>query len=69
MAVSGEVSLCAHVPRLNMSFTRATIDRAIEAVRKLGYSRASDDQVVAIREVVFGRDVFVRLLHYKHASC
>ena len=37
-------------PRLNASFTRATIDGAIdEAVTKLDYSRASDDQVVRKR--------------------
>ena len=51
MAVSGEESLSTLVPRLNASFTKATIDRAIdEAVTKLGYSRGSNDQVV-------GRDV------------
>lgn len=45
-----------------MYFTRATIDGAIdEAVRKLGYSGASYDQVVTIREFVLGRDVFVML--------
>ena len=62
MAVRGAELLCASVPRLNASFTRDTIDRAIhEAVTKLGYSRASGDQVVAIREFVLGRDVFVML--------
>ena len=62
MAVRGAELLCASVPRLNASFTRDTIDRAIhEAVTKLGYSRASNDQVVAIREIVLGRDVFVML--------
>ena len=62
MAVRGAELLCASVPRLNASFTRDTIDRAIhEAVTKLGYSRASNDQVVAIREIVLGRDVFVLL--------
>ena len=50
------------VPRLNASFPRHTIDRAIaEAVRKLDYSRATDDQANAIREFVAGRDVFVTL--------
>ena len=62
MAVRGAELLCASVPRLNASFTRGTIDRAIhEAVTKLGYSRASSDQVVAIQEFVLGRDVFVML--------
>ena len=47
------------VTRLN---ARPTIDRAIaEAVRKLDYSRATDDQANAIREFVAGRDVFVTL--------
>ena len=59
MAVGGEESLCALVPRLNASFK---IIRAIDgAVTKLGYGRASDDQVVTIRELVLGRDVFVML--------
>ena len=50
------------VPRLNALFPRPTIDRAIaEAVRKLDYSRATDDQANAIREFVAGRDVFVTL--------
>ena len=50
------------VPRLNASFPRPTIDRAIaEAVWKLDYSRAPDDQANAIREFVAGRDVFVTL--------
>ena len=50
------------VPRLNASFPRPTIDRAIaEAVRKLDYSRATDDQANAIRKFVAGRDVFVTL--------
>ena len=62
MAVRGAELLCASVPRLYASFTRDTIDRAIhEAVTKLGYSRASSDQVVAIREFILGRDVFVML--------
>ena len=50
------------VPRLNASFPRPTIDRAIaEAVWKLDYSRATDNQANAIREFVAGRDVFVTL--------
>ena len=50
------------VPRLNASFPRPTIDRAIaEAVRKLDYSRATDDQANAFREFAAGRDVFVTL--------
>ena len=50
------------VPRLNASFPRPTIYRAIaEAVRKLDYSRATDDQANAIRKFVAGRDVFVTL--------
>ena len=50
------------VPRLNASFPRPTIDRAIaEAVQKLDYSRATDDQANAIREFAAGRDVFVTL--------
>ena len=62
MAVRGAELLCASIPRLNASFTRDMIDRAIhEAVTKLGYSRASGDQVVAIREFVLGRDIFVML--------
>ena len=50
------------VPRVNASFPRPTIDRTIaEAVRKLDYSRATDDQANAIREFVAGTDVFVTL--------
>ena len=50
------------VPRLNASFPRPTIDITIaEAVKKLDYSRATDDQANAIREFVAGRDVFVTL--------
>ena len=33
----------------------------IKAVTKLGYIRASNDQVVVIPELVLGRDVFVTL--------
>ena len=50
------------VPRVNASFPGPTIDRTIaEAVRKLDYSRAIDDQANAIREFVAGRDIFVTL--------
>ena len=67
MLVRGAELLCASVPRLNASFTRDTIARAIhEAVTKLGYSRANGDQVVAIREFVLLQDVFVMLLTVFH---
>ena len=58
MAIRGAELLCASVPRLNASFTR---DMIHEAVTKLGYSRTSGDQVVAIQEFVLERDVFVML--------
>ena len=51
-----------YVPRLNAYFTGVKIDLAIEeTVQKLGYSRATDNQALAIWEFVLGRDVFVML--------
>ncbi len=57
-----ERSESVRVSRLNSSFPRTAIDRAIvEAVRKLHYSRATDDQANTIREFALGRDVFITL--------
>jgi superfamily II DNA helicase RecQ len=62
MAASKEGALNLFVPRLKVHLSKAKIDLAIEeTVRKLGYSRATEDQLVAIREFVLGRDVFVML--------
>lgn len=50
------------VPRINASFTEIAINKAIgEAVRRLDYSQATENQANAIREFVVGRDVFVIL--------
>ena len=51
-----------YVPRLKAHLSKVKIDLVIEeTVRKLGYSRATEDQVIAIREFILGRDVFVML--------
>ena len=49
------------VLRINASFTEITIKAIGEAVRRLNYSQATENQANAIREFVVGRDVFVIL--------
>ena len=54
--------MSALVPRLDVSCQRNDVDQMIcKAVQKLNYERPTADQMNAIREFVFGRDVFIML--------
>ena len=58
MAAPKRVSL----PRLHRDFEEPTVEVAIlEAFQKLGYDRPTQDQALAVRNVVLRYDVFVML--------
>ena len=50
------------VPRLHRDFEETVVNVAIlEAFQKPGYDRPSQDQALAVRNLVLGNDVFVML--------